>query len=116
MQPLFLIAETTVHSNGEGAATPLPSPRPDSLLVTQGITSVIEQEYLTVTIDGSVDGAAWAPLVTFPQKFYAGVAAMLVDLKAHPEVAVIRAHWKVARWGRGDKTPCFRFYVFAEPV
>lgn len=116
MQPVFLVPEATVHANGEGAAAPLPSPRPDALLVTQGITSVIEQEYLAVTIDGSADGAAWAPLTAFPQKFYPGVAAMMVDLKAHPEVAYIRAHWKVARWGRGDKIPCFRFYVFAEPA
>jgi hypothetical protein len=46
----------------------------------------------------------------------AGVTAMLVDLKAHPDTTHIRAHWKTVRWGRGDKTPSFTFYVFAEPA
>jgi hypothetical protein len=116
MDPVFLVPETTIHANGEGSALELTAPRPQALLVTQGITSVIEQEYLSITIEGSTDGTAWIPLTTFPQKFYVGVAAMLVDLKEHPDTAYVRAHWKVGRWGRGDKTPCFRFYVFAEPV
>jgi hypothetical protein len=116
MEPVFLVPETTVHANGEGAAIQLPSPKPDALMVTQGITAVIEQQYLTVTIDGSADGATWVPLITFPQKFYVGVTAMLVDLKAHPDTTHIRAHWKAVRWGRGEKTPSFTFYVFAEPA
>lgn len=116
MEPVFLVPEITVHANGEGAAIQLSSPKPDALMVTQGITAVIEQQFLTVAIDGSADGTTWTPLITFPQKFYVGVTAMRVDLKAHPEITQIRAHWKAARWGRGNKTPSFTFYVFAEPV
>lgn len=116
MVPAFLVPETTVHANGDGAALELTAPKPEALLITEGITSVIEQEFLSITIEGSPDGTAWTPLATFPQKFYAGLAAMVVDLKEHPDTAYLRAHWKVGRWGRGDKTPCFRFYVFAEPL
>jgi hypothetical protein len=81
-----------------------------------GITHVVEQEYLLVSLHGSADGTAWeaTPLATFPQKFYTGVSSILLDLSAHPEVSFLRAQWKVARWGRGDKTPSFRFYLFVE--
>jgi hypothetical protein len=33
----------------------------------------------------------------------------LLDLTAHPEVKFVRAHWDVARWGRGTETPMFEF-------
>jgi hypothetical protein len=36
---------------------------------------------------------------------------MLLDLTAHPEVKFVRAHWEVARWGRGDETPMFEFDI-----
>jgi hypothetical protein len=114
MHPVFLVPETTIHANGESSPVELAAPKPEALLVTQGITSVIEQEYLSITIEGSTDGAAWTPLITFPQKFYVGVTAMVVSLKERPDTTYVRARWKVARWGRGDKTPCFKFYVFAE--
>ena len=55
--------------------------------------------------------AAWdaKPIVTFPQKFYCGQSPMLLDLTAHPELKFVRAHWEVARWGRGVETPMFEF-------
>jgi hypothetical protein len=33
----------------------------------------------------------------------------LLDLSAHPTVRFVRAHWEVARWGRGTETPMFEF-------
>jgi hypothetical protein len=35
----------------------------------------------------------------------------LLDLTAHPDVKFVRAHWEVARWGRGVETPMFEFGV-----
>jgi hypothetical protein len=35
----------------------------------------------------------------------------LLDLTAHPDVKFVRAHWEVARWGRGTETPMFEFGV-----
>lgn len=83
--------------------------------MTLGIAKVIEQESLAITIHGSADGQEWSPspLATFPQKFYVGVSSLLVNLTGHPEVRFLRAEWKVNRWGRGDKTPMFEFYLFA---
>lgn len=116
MIPAFLVPETITHAHGEGLAVDLNGARPDALLVTLGITHVIEQEGLLVSLYGSADGVTWdaAPLGVFPQKFYTGVSTIVLDLTAHPHVAFLRAQWKAVRWGRGDKTPSFTFYVFAE--
>ena len=50
-------------------------------------------------------------MVAFPQKFYCGESPLLLDLTAHPDVKFVRAHWEVARWGRGTETPMFEFGV-----
>jgi hypothetical protein len=41
---------------------------------------------------------------------------MLLDLTAHPEVKFLRAHWEVARWGRGTEIPMFKFGVSIREV
>jgi hypothetical protein len=82
-------------------------------LVTLAITKIIEQESLDVSIFGSADGTTWEAksIAAFPQKFYAGEVPLLLDLSAHPTVKFVRAHWEVARWGRGTETPMFEFGV-----
>jgi hypothetical protein len=30
-------------------------------------------------------------------------------LREHADVKFVRAHWEVARWGRGTETPMFEF-------
>jgi hypothetical protein len=116
MSPAFLVPESTVHSNGEGQPFELSADRPAILLVTLGITGTVEQEALLVSLHGSADGVDWspAPLAFFPQKFYKGVSSVAVNLEAHPDIRFLRAQWKVSRWGRGDKTPSFTWYLFAE--
>lgn len=118
MAPVFLVPETTTHTGGEGAATALGDAPPASVMVTLGLTHVIEQEALTVSVQGSSDGSNWAApaLVSFPQKFYTGVSSVFIDLSKHSDIRFLRAVWKAQRWGRGDKTPTFTFYVFAEPA
>lgn len=116
MLPQFLVPETMIHANGQGDSIAVADGHPAAVLVTLGITEVVEQEGIIVSVYGSFDGAAWdtAPLASFPQKFYTGVSTIVLDLAAHPGVQYLRAQWKTVRWGRGDKTPSFRFYVFAE--
>ena len=118
MRPAFLIPETTVHEDGQGPVIDLGLPIPASVLLTLGITQVVEQESLAVDIFSSADAESWSatPVLSIPQKFYAGVSSLLLNLSAHPEARFLRAQWKVNRWGRGGMTPLFGFYLFVEPV
>ena len=109
-----LVAEkTVVTAKGDGPAVDVSGAASRVFLLTLEITKIIEQESLEVSVYGSADGAAWGakPLVTFPQKFYCGQSPLLLDLTAHPDVKFVRAHWEVARWGRGVETPMFEFGV-----
>lgn len=87
-------------------------------LVTLMISKIIEQESLDISIFGSADGETWEPksIAAFPQKFYCGDFPLLLDLAAHPNVKFVRAHWEVARWGRGSETPMFEFCVSMKEV
>ena len=108
----FLVADKTVVSaKGDGPTVDVSGATGRVFLLTLEITKIIEQESLEVSISGSADGATWGvkPIVTFPQKFYCGQSPLLLDLTAHPEVKFVRAHWEVARWGRGTETPMFEF-------
>lgn len=113
--PTFLLPETTIQKNGTSAPIELQSDRP--VLITLGVLETVEQESLLFSLEGSEDAAQWLPdpLVTFPEKFYPGVAAIYLD-PALKNIRYLRASWKLNRWGRGDKTPSFRLYVFAEEV
>jgi hypothetical protein len=109
-----LVAEKTIVSaTGDGPVVDVSGAAGRVFLVTLDITEIIEQESLDVSIYGSGDGAAWGakPAAAFPQKFYRGESPLLLDLTAHPEVKFVRAHWEVARWGRGVETPMFEFGV-----
>jgi hypothetical protein len=117
MQSQFLVPETTVTEKGAGEPLPLDDSGSKTLLLTLGITDIVEQEALDVTVHGSADGQAWneKPLRVFPQKFYRGTYSVLFDRSTHADVKFLRAEWNVQRWGVGSQTPMFRFYVFAEP-
>jgi hypothetical protein len=115
----FLVQEkTTVNAKGDGPALDVSGAANRVFLLTLEITEIIEQESLDVSIFGSADGAAWTPkpMATFPQKFYCGQWPLLLDLTAHPDVKFARAHWEVARWGRGTETPMFEFGVTIKEV
>lgn len=114
----FLVPETKVEANGSGSALELGSAAGKTLLLTLGITKIVEQESLDVTIWASTDGNDWGakPLAAFPQKFYDGTYTLLLDLSGKPEARYIQARWQVGRWGVGSTTPMFQFYVFAEPL
>jgi hypothetical protein len=103
--------KVVVTCKGDGPSVEVSGCGSGVLLVTLDITKIIEQESLDVSIFGSADGTTWGAkaLVAFPQKFYCGETPMLLDLSAHADTKFVRAHWEVARWGRGDETPMFEF-------
>jgi hypothetical protein len=119
MPNTFLVPEkTTVTAKGDGPVLEFKPAESRVFLLTLAITNIIEQESLDVSIHGSTDGATWdrKPIVAFPQKFYREEAPLLLDLTARPDVKFIRAHWEVARWGRGSETPMFEFHVTLREV
>jgi hypothetical protein len=109
-----LVADKSVVSaKGDGPTVDVSGAAGRVFLVTLEISKIIEQESLDLSVQGSVDGATWGakPVAEFPQKFYCEQSPLLLDLTAHPEVKFVRAHWEVARWGRGVETPMFEFGV-----
>ena len=119
MLEAFLVPENTVvNAKGDGPAIDVSHASGRVFLLTLGITNIVEQESLDVSIVGSADGVTWdpKPIVAFPQKFYREEVPLLLDLASRPEVKFIRAHWEVGRWGRGTETPMFEFCVTLREV
>lgn len=115
---ILVPAGTVVSAKGDGAAVDISRAANRIFLVTLSITKIIEQESLDVSIFASADGAAWEAksIASFPQKFYCEESPLLLDLAAHPDVKFVRAHWEVARWGRGTETPMFEFGVTMKEI
>lgn len=118
MIPQFLVPETTVREAGTGPEIVLGEERGGTLILTLGITRIIEQESLDLSIWGSADGKDFGtkPLVSFPQKFYCGTYQILLDLSEHGNVRHLRAKWQVNRWGKGDPKPLFTVYLFVQQM
>jgi hypothetical protein len=116
MLPNFLLPEITAQKNGTSPAFELGGSIGKQLMLTLGITRIVEQESLDIEIWGSADNENWGdrPLLRFPQKFYCGTYTLMLDLTDRPEVRYLRVDYKLNRWGRGDSTPLFSFYVFAQ--
>ncbi|MGA9981642.1 MAG: hypothetical protein WBQ08_23700 [Candidatus Sulfotelmatobacter sp.] len=114
----LVAGKTVVTAKGVGPTVDVSAATSRVFLLTLDITTIIEQESLDVSVYGSADGAAWSPkpIVAFPQKFYREQSPLLLDLTAHPDVRFVRAHWDVARWGRGTETAMFEFGVTMREV
>ena len=112
----FLQPETIVREDGTGPGIGLGASKGTLLEVTLGITRIIEQESLDVSVWGSSDGVNWGSMAIarFPQKFYCATYPLQLDLSDHPDLEFLQVRWKVNRWGRGDARPLFGFYVFAQ--
>jgi hypothetical protein len=118
MLPQFLLPETTIREAGVGPDLELGDHEGGTLILTLGITRIIEQESIDISIWGSADGKDWGakPLIQFPQKFYCGTYQVLLDLSGHPSVRYLRAKWQVNRWGKGDPKPRFGVYLFLQEM
>jgi hypothetical protein len=115
---VLVAPKTVVNAKGDGPAADLSAAASRTFLLTLDITNIIEQESLEVTILGSADGATWdaKPVITLPQKFYRGQSPVLLNLSTQPNLKFLRAHWEVARWGRGTETPMFEFGLSLKEV
>ena len=117
MLPDFLFPEQAVTQDGQGPPVEI-AVGAGLVEITLGITAIKEQQSLEAAIYGSADGETWTPkpVLAFPQKFYTGVAALMLDLSAHPGLRFLRVAYKMTRWGHWKDGPMFRFYLFAQPV
>jgi hypothetical protein len=117
MLPQFLLPETLVREAGQSPDMDLGEPQSGTLVLTLGITRIIEQQSIDLSVWGSADGADWGlkPLVAFPQKFYCGTYQVVLDLNGRP-MRYLRAKWLVNRWGKGDPKPLFGVYLFAQAL
>jgi hypothetical protein len=111
MLPQFLLPETVARQDGMGEEMLVEG---KLVRLTLGITRIIAQENLEVSIWGSTDREQWRPLGAFPQKSYCGTYSMAVDLSRHPDVHYLRAEWKMGRWTWDEQAPLFEFYLRAE--
>ena len=116
MLPSFLMPESVIREDAEGPEISLGSAQGKVVLLTLGITRIIEQESIDVSVWGSPDRVNWSakPLIAFPQKFYCGTYQLLLDLRDHPDIGYLRAKCKVQRWGRGDPKPLFGLFLFVQ--
>ncbi|MGO4885736.1 MAG: hypothetical protein ACLP59_33685 [Bryobacteraceae bacterium] len=116
MLPGFLLPETTIREAGSGPEVDLGESKGAPILLTLGITRIIEQESLDISIWGSSDNVEWGakPLTSFPQKFYCGTYQILLNLRDFPGVQFLRVKYHAQRWGKGEPKPLFGAYVFAQ--
>ena len=116
MRPEFLLPETTVRDAGHGPAIELREERGGTSFLTLGITRIVENESIDISIWGSADGVNWgrAPIASYPQKFYCGVYQMPLDLTRQPEVRFVRAQWAVNRWHNSAGQPLFTVYLLIQ--
>lgn len=115
MFPRYLLPETIARQDGVGSKVALGTSG-TVLQLTLGVTRIIEEANLEVSISGSPDGEQWLPLATFPGKSYCGTYSMMLDLTQHPEIRHLRAEWKMGRWGQSGIGPLFGFYVTGKEV
>jgi len=116
MLPNFLLPESIARADGMGPEIDLGSKRGKLLVLTLGITRILEQESLEVSVWGSIDGENWGsrPLATFPPKFYCGIYSILLNLVSRQEVRYLSVQWKMSKWSRQEFTPMFGFYLYSE--
>jgi hypothetical protein len=118
MLPQFLLPETTIREAGTGPEFALGEYKGSCLVLTFGITRIIEQESIDLSIWGSSNGTDWGakPIIAFPQKFYCGTYQLVLDLSEQPEITHLRAKWTANRWGKGEPKPLFGIYLFVQAM
>jgi len=110
MIDVFVIPQNTVvTAKGDSEPLDLSSAANPAFLATLSVTKIVEQESIELSFFTSADGTTWEtkPIASLPQKFYVGEYPLLVDLSQAKGATFLRAHWEVARWGRGPVTPNF---------
>jgi hypothetical protein len=114
MTPVFVLPETVVREDGHSPEIALEASAGRALMLTLGITRVLERETLEVAIHGSQDASNWQRLAAFPKKSYCGTYSLLVDLSSQPDIRYLRLHWTMNRWDSAMQKPVFAFSVSGE--
>ena len=112
MLTAVLLPDTLARQNGAGPAVALESSN-KAVLLTLGITRILEKESLELSIAGSADGMQWRKLCEFPPESYCGTYKRTLNLADDPDVRYLRVEWKVERWGVNSAPPLFEFSVHA---
>jgi len=116
MTPLYLLPESIVREDGQGAEIALEATQGKRLLLTLRVTRILERETLEVSVHGSPDRVTWHPVAAFPKKSYCGTYSLPVDLTSNPDLRHLRVHWKMNRWNQQKPKPVFGFDVSAEEL
>jgi hypothetical protein len=118
IETVLVPAKTVVNAKGDGPTVDVRAATGQVFLLTLDIARIVEQESIDISILASADGATWdaKSVAAFPQEFYCGEYPLLLDLSDRSEVKFLRAHWEVARWGRGSETPMFEFGLTIKEV
>lgn len=123
MSSKVLLPESVAREDGSGPEVELESSS-TALLLTLGITRIVEKEILDLSVWGSTDGKIWKQIAAFPRKFYCGTYSLVLDLAHHPGIRRLRAQWYLKTWDetfddtrdRQESQPLFGFYLHAEDV
>jgi hypothetical protein len=115
-RPKYLLPELVRTTDGEGPVVALDDYCSRLLVVTLGISDVVERTGLNVSVWGSPDQLDWGlkPLLTFRQRQYCGVYSVLLNLAKQDDIRYLRVQWSMNRWGKGERSPLFGFEVFLE--
>ena len=114
--PELLVPEMIAREDGASNELTLGAMSGNPLLLTLGITRILEQDSLDVSVWGSADRMQWRQMAAYPQKFYCGTYLLMVDLTREPSVRYLRVEWRMGRWGETDPKPVVGFYVTAEQI
>lgn len=110
-----LLPESVTRQDGAGPEIALEEGA-QNLLLTLGITRILEKEILDVSVWGSADGRYWRLIAAFPRKYYCGTYSMVLDLARHKEIRYVRAQWQMGTWDMQEPKPLCSFYLHAEDV
>lgn len=114
--PEFFVPEIIAREDGTSDIIALETTSGKPLLLTLGITRIVEQESLDVSIWGSADKEQWRQLAAYPVKYYCGTYLQLLDLTREAHIRYLRVEWRMGRWGEMDPKPVAGFYLVAEEL
>jgi hypothetical protein len=114
--PELFVPEVVAREDGTSNEIALGKRRGTPLLLTLGITQILQQESLDVSVWGSADKEQWRQIAAYPQKFYCGTYLLLVDLARETHIRYLRVQWRMGRWGEAEPKPMAGFWVGPEEL
>lgn len=102
MPSIQLLKESLFQIDGVSPAIDVSRISGKLFVVTMGVTRILEQENLEVSMWTSSDGTDWGtkPRAAFPPKSYCGLYSVLLNLSGKPPARYVRVQWKMNRWSK----------------